>query len=82
MGLFQRMSLKKFLKFLSVDKMTKKIKAIVTVEVKESDKNSPYIECKLENGSTLILKNNQLLFPILYDCDDETSKEGNLLVTC
>jgi hypothetical protein len=76
------MSLKKFLKFLLGDKMTKKIKAIVTVEIKESDKNSPYIECKLENGSTIILKSNQLLFPISYDCGDETSKEGNLLVTC
>lgn len=60
----------------------KKIKAIVTVEIKESDEKLQYIECKLENGSTILLEHSQLLFPISYSNSDESSKEGNLLVTC
>ena len=60
----------------------KKIKAIVTVEIKESDEKLPYIECKLDNGSIILLKHSQLLFPISYIYGDELSKEGNLLVTC
>jgi hypothetical protein len=62
--------------------MTKKIKAIITVEIKDSEENSPYVEGMLEDGTIILLKNNQLLFPISYDYSDEISKEGNLLVTC
>lgn len=63
--------------------MSVKIKAIITVEVEDIEGLGQKVECKLEDGTKILLKkeNLVLLKPTDFSTDLE-SGTGNFLVTC
>jgi len=63
--------------------MSKKVKAIITVEIEELDELPPIVECVLENGNKIILSRDNLVISTPYTGYDlDSSGLKNYRVTC
>jgi hypothetical protein len=64
--------------------MAKKIvKAIVLVEIDEEEEKSSRIICRLENGTSMVLKREQVFIPLPQETWKESKDQSdNFLVTC
>lgn len=64
--------------------MAKKIvKAIVMVEVDEEEANSSRMLCRFENGTSMVLKREQVFMPLPAEAATESKDHtDNLPVTC
>jgi hypothetical protein len=64
--------------------MAKKIvKAIVLVEIDEEEESSSRMLCRLENGTSMILKREQVFIPLPPETWTESKDQtDNLPVTC
>jgi hypothetical protein len=64
--------------------MAKKIvKAIVLVEIDEEEANSSRMLCRFENGTSMVLKREQVFMPLPTEAATESKDQtDNLPVTC